>query len=156
MSPSSSTWAPASRRPGTCTTPHRRRIRPAETGQLLDSDEPVGLIAITIGHYLSDADGAGEVFAAYRDALAPGSWLAITRLTDDFAGVDAEAMARSSDEITRDVLHPRSKDEVPALFGDFELVPPGLVTTSQWRPDPSSTPAPDQDGMYAGVARKPS
>ncbi|HWM03775.1 MAG TPA: SAM-dependent methyltransferase, partial [Actinophytocola sp.] len=51
------------------------------TKRLLDFDQPIGLLAVTIGHYiLADQDPAG-VFAAYRDAVAPGSYLAITHLT---------------------------------------------------------------------------
>ena len=42
------------------------------------------------------------------------------------------------------------------LFGDWELVEPGLVTTSQWRPERGVRRADDgtEDGLYAGVARK--
>jgi hypothetical protein len=47
--------------------------------------------------------------------------------------------------------------EVRALFGGLELVPPGLVTVSEWCPDPD-TPA-DQSLVLrmacAGVARIP-
>ena len=44
------------------------------TRRLLDFDQPVGLLAITIGHYI--LDDALAVFDAYRDALVPGSYLA--------------------------------------------------------------------------------
>ncbi|MFD1046393.1 DUF664 domain-containing protein [Kibdelosporangium lantanae] len=46
--------------------------------------------------------------------------------------------------------------EVLELVGDFELVPPGLVTTSRWRPDEMDDipDDPQDDALYAGVARK--
>ena len=60
-------------------------------------------------------------------------------------------MKKSQNNIT-----PRTKAEVTALFGDFELVEPGIVTTSQWRPERESdvTPDPGEDAVHAGVARK--
>jgi hypothetical protein len=43
------------------------------------------------------------------------------------------------------------------LFAGYELVEPGLVTTSQWRPDESqpATVNPEDDGLYAAVGRRP-
>jgi len=58
---------------------------------------------------------------------------------------------------TQNNVFPRTRAQVLDLFGDFELVEPELVTTSQWHPDYSVAPAvdPQEDGLYAGVAIKP-
>jgi hypothetical protein len=124
------------------------------TREMLDFDQPIGILAITIGHYiLADQDPIG-VFAAYRDAVPSGSYLAMTHLTDDFTPIDhiTEAMKQSQNRVVA-----RTKAEVAQLFGDFELVEPGLVTTSQWHPERSADLPADaevRDGLYAGVARK--
>jgi hypothetical protein len=122
------------------------------TRKLLDFDQPIGILAITIGHYILDEQDPRGVFAAYRDAVAPGSYLALTHLTDDFLEVSklTEAMKRSQNRIAT-----RSRARVLELFGDFELVEPGLVTTSRWRPErPEDVRPAPEDGLYAGVARK--
>jgi SAM-dependent methyltransferase len=127
-------------------------LQDQEVRELLDFDKPIGILAITIGHYLLDEHDPAGVFASYRDAVAPGSYLAITHLTDDFVDVNhiTEGMKQSQNHVT-----PRSKDQVAEFFGDFELVEPGLVTTSQWRPErESDVTAPSMDGLYAGVALK--
>jgi hypothetical protein len=129
------------------------------TQRLLNFDEPVGLLAITVGHYLPPACDPAGVFARYRDALAPGSYLVLTHFTDDFDAVQGDEIIETM-KSTRDNVFPRSRAEVLALFGDFELVDPGLVTTTTWRPDTiTAAPADDrqhqEDGLYAGVARKP-
>jgi len=51
-------------------------------------------------------------------------------------------------------LVPRDRAAVERLFGDWELLPPGLVPVSNWRPD---APVDDPEAAYywAGVARKP-
>ncbi|OLF06505.1 hypothetical protein BLA60_31560 [Actinophytocola xinjiangensis] len=127
-------------------------LQDPRTRQLLDFDQPIGILAITIGHYVLTEHDPDGVFGAYRDAVCPGSCLAITHLTNDFLELTnvTEGMKQSQNRIMA-----RDRDEVTALFGDFELVEPGLVTTSQWRPERASdAQTPDKDGLYAGVARK--
>ena len=123
-----------------------------DTKKLLDFTEPVAVLGITIGHYiLEDAD---SVFAAYRDAVPAGSYLALSHLTNDFVDMDSITDAMRQ---TQNSLKPRTKAEILEFFGDWELVEPGLVTTSQWRPDRDHDPqevAEVRDGLYAGVARK--
>ena len=119
---------------------------------LLDLGEPVGLLAITLGHYLPEVRG---VFGAYRDALAPGSHLALTHLTNDFAVLRDPKIAETM-RSTQDSIYPRSRDEVLALFDGFELVEPGLTTSANWRPDRlAAVVDPEEDGLYAGVGVKP-
>ncbi|MPZ79148.1 MAG: hypothetical protein GEV28_01600 [Actinophytocola sp.] len=122
------------------------------TGRLLDLTEPVGILAITIGHYILDEHDPAGVFAAYRDAVPSGSYLTLTHLTDDFAeqSVLTEAMKSSQNQVVA-----RTKAQVLGLVGEYELVEPGLVTTSQWRPERADEAHPEsEDGLYAGVARK--
>jgi hypothetical protein len=122
------------------------------TREMLDFNQPIAILAITIGHYVrEDVQG---VFAAYRDAVPSGSHLALSHLTHDFLDMDqiTSFMSRTQNSVT-----PRTKDEILELFGDWELAEPGLVMTSQWRADragDSQDVAEQRDGLYAGVARK--
>jgi len=122
------------------------------TRAMLDFDRPVGILAIAIGHYVLD-DPAG-VFDAYRDAVPPGSYLALSHLTDDFRDM---AEVTNGMRRTQNAIKARTRDEIARLFGDWDLVDPGLVMTSQWRPDravDTKEVAERRDGLYAGVARK--
>jgi hypothetical protein len=128
-----------------------------QTRRILDFDRPIGLLAITIGHYILEEQDPYGVFAAYRDALAPGSFLALSHFTDDFAIYDGDMLLGEINR-SQNTLCTRNREEVLRLFGDFELVPPGLVTTSQWRPE-GAQPGEvghiaEEDALYAGVARK--
>ncbi|MFI9006116.1 SAM-dependent methyltransferase [Actinosynnema sp. NPDC053489] len=126
------------------------------TRRMLDFDQPIGLLAVTIGHYIPHAADPVGLFARYRDALAPGSHLALTHLTDDFSAVHGDRIV-STMKTTRDNVFPRGRAEVLELFTGFELVEPGLVTTSLWRPDKGVHEVRDaeQDALYAGVGRLP-
>lgn len=128
-------------------------LRDKETQRVLDFTKPVGLLAITIGHYILDDQDPDRIFQAYRDALPAGSYLAMTHLTNDFAVVKAEELTEAM-KSSQNRVRARSRAEVSGLFGEFELVTPGLVTTSQWRPEIPDQEDPERDGLYAGVGRK--
>ncbi len=51
----------------------------------------------------------------------------------------------------------RDSDEFARLaFAGLDLVPPGVVLVSEWRPDGTGPrPAPAEVNCYGGVARKP-
>jgi hypothetical protein len=40
------------------------------------------------------------------------------------------------------------------FFDGLELLEPGVVSTSRWRPDPAESPIPETD-EFCGVGRKP-
>ena len=132
-----------------------RVLRHRDTLRLLDFSQPLGVLALTVGHYVDDDQVLG-VFERYRDALVPGSMLGISHITDDFERVKTHEMIETAIRAGGDGLHARSHVQIQRLFGDFEMAEPGLVPPSSWRPDsvPPVTMAPEDDGMWAGVAVK--
>jgi hypothetical protein len=128
-----------------------------QTRRLIDFDQPVGLLMLMVWHWVPDDGDPWGLMAEYRDALAPGSFLALTLLTADLrqSMTDAPGLIHASRSI--DQLTERSHDQVLNLFGDFQLVDPGLVSCAQWRPssaDDSSSAADQGAIIYAGVPRK--
>jgi O-methyltransferase involved in polyketide biosynthesis len=121
----------------------------------LDFSRPAVIMLVGMLHYLSP-DVSGDVVAAYRDALAPGSHLFMTSLVD--TGLPQQ---RDLARITRETLGEgwaRTPSEIEAHFGDFTLIAPGLTYTALWRSDnptdPSTLTPGEQLGM-AAIARKP-
>ena len=53
--------------------------------QHLDFDRPVALLLLAIVHFVSDADDPAGIIARLRDALPPGSYLALTHVSADLA-----------------------------------------------------------------------
>jgi hypothetical protein len=119
----------------------------------LDLTKPVGLTLIAILMLLADEDDPWSTVAALRDVLPSGSCLAITHPTADFApeAVGEAVAAATGAGMT---LVARTQEAVRRLFGDWELLKPGLVPVSAWRPD---APVADPEAAYywAGVAKKP-
>lgn len=130
----------------------------SEVGELLDLSRPVGVLMIAVLHFVGNDDQPKDVVGAYRDAVAPGSFLAITHATNDYR----PAMAKDAEEVYQRAshqMHYRSKREIAALLDGYELVEPGLVDIIHWRPEPDAGPDPlDGDvrrySGYAAVGRK--
>jgi hypothetical protein len=49
----------------------------------------------------------------------------------------------------------RSRREIARFFDGLELLEPGVVPISQWRPDPSRIGVPAEVSGTGGVGRKP-
>lgn len=129
-----------------------------ETRRLLDFSEPVGLLTLLIWHFIPDADDPVGLLGRYRDTLAPGSYLALTQVTDDG---EPQGLGQAVDEVSRrgqQNAFPRSHAEVVRLFDGFEVVEPGVVGCAGWHPEGSGDIS-DDPGinvlLYAGVGRKP-
>lgn len=124
--------------------------------ELIDFSQPVALLLVAILHFLPEGDDPAGIVAKLRDALPPGSYLAVSHGTADFhpPGVVGEAAAAYENATAPLVL--RAFGQVSAFFQGFELIEPGLVQAPLWRPD-GKPPRPKdlaKLGIYAGVGRK--
>jgi len=119
----------------------------------LDLTKPVGLTLIAVLMLLADEDDPWAKVAELRDALPPGSCLAITHPTADFNPAEVkQAVAAATGAGMTLVARPR--DEVRRFFGDWQILEPGLVPVSAWRPD-NPLENPEAAYYWAGIARKP-
>ncbi|MGW7446317.1 SAM-dependent methyltransferase [Kitasatospora sp. NPDC054795] len=122
--------------------------------EVLDFSQPVALSLIAIVHFVLDEDDPQGIVRRFMDALAPGSFLALTVFTGDtdpvgVGGVGREYNARGIP------LQIRDKAEAEAFFEGYELLDPGVTLVHHWRPDADAPPVRDRDiAMYAGVAVK--
>ncbi|MEV0677428.1 SAM-dependent methyltransferase [Actinosynnema sp. NPDC050436] len=125
--------------------------------RLLDFDRPVAVLMLMVLHFVPDADEPWQLVARYRDHLAPGSYLAVSHVTDDRQSAAWRGVARTAAQ-SRDSLNNRSHPEVLEFFEGFELEEPGLVGCGLWRPQGRgdiSDNAEENTLIYAGLGRKP-
>jgi hypothetical protein len=120
--------------------------------ETLNLGQPIGLTLIAILMLLADADDPWSTVAELRDAMPSGSVLAITHPTADFnpAEVGQAVAAATGAGMT---LVARTREAVQRFFGDWEMIEPGLVPVSGWRPD-VQVDNPEAAYYWAGVARK--
>jgi SAM-dependent methyltransferase len=122
----------------------------------LDFTQPVAVFLMAILHFVPAADDPYGLVATIKDALAPGSYLALSHVTRDNVPDDlAEQAIRLYDNASAR-LNPRTRDEVTRFFDGFEIVPPGIVHDSDWRPDLDDEAPQNPPRLgWAGVGRKP-
>jgi hypothetical protein len=89
------------------------------------------------------------------DALPPGSYLVASHITPEHSPKGTTA-AQKSFQGAGIPVQPRESDEFARLaFSGLDLVPPGVVLVSEWRPAHTGPrPTPAEVGCYGGVARK--
>lgn len=115
----------------------------------LDFQRPVAVLMIAVLPFVSPDDGPDRIVAAYRQATVAGSYLAVTHGTGDYRPAQT---AKVVDLYTkaRQPITWRSRQEVAGLLAGYELVPPGLVDMTDWRPDDSAA---KQDPAGVDAAR---
>ncbi len=127
----------------------------ADVRRLLDLERPLGLLLVGVMQFVPDSDDPWAIVAGYRDRLAPGSYLAMSHFTPD--GMP-ERMAKAVEvfKTTQEPAYPRTHAQITRMFDGFEMVEPGLVYTSQWRPESPEDPGdnPHYSNLYAAVGRK--
>jgi hypothetical protein len=127
-------------------------------GQTLDFSQPVALMLVAILLHVTSDEEAYATVRRLVEPLAPGSCLVIVHDTADIHGEEIRTAMRFFMEQGGEPLVARSREQVTRFFDGLELVEPGLVTTSRWRPEPKPSGEPEdaeEVAQYAGVARKP-
>ena len=134
-----------------------------ETQRLLELGKPVAVLLISVLQFVPEDEEAYRLLRVIREALAPGSYIAISHPSDE--GYSAEGY---SDERGEQVLTMydkmgtpvslRSRAQLERFFEGLEMVEPGLVRIPLWHPEDKEDLFIDEPALsaaYAGVGRLP-
>ncbi|MBW4720235.1 SAM-dependent methyltransferase [Saccharothrix obliqua] len=121
---------------------------------VLDFDRPIGLLMVAVLHFVPDSDEPHNVVAEYREALPPGSYLAISHGTLEgvpLEGVEDTERVKAIYRRTDSPLVLRSRGEITAFFTGLDVIDPGVVPLSEWHPDSADA----YISAYVGIGHKP-
>ena len=121
--------------------------------RLLDYRRPVAVMLMAILQHVDDEHDPYAIVAALMGAMPPGSYLTLSHPASD---IDAEAMAKMAivlNQMIAEKVTFRDRAAVSGFFAGLEVVEPGLVQASKWRPA-SEIEAASPAALWAGVARK--
>ncbi|MFC4535623.1 SAM-dependent methyltransferase [Sphaerisporangium dianthi] len=107
---------------------------------LIDLDQPVAVLLLFTLVFIPEDELASRIVARFRDAIAPGGYVAIgdsvsdprPKATAELADVYQSSGAVSGHAHRHQL---RTKADIERLFGGMPLVAPGVTYISQWRPD---------------------
>lgn len=117
----------------------------------LDLSRPVALCLFSVLQHVPDADDPAGVVRRYLDVLAPGSAVALSHVCDDDVRFDVPGLSRITGAYARGAMHPRTLRDIAPMLSGVDLVAPGLVWASLWRPDPAPRVRGVTCGHRAGV-----
>jgi len=126
------------------------------TRETLDFTKPIALMLVAILHFIPDEADPRRTIQTLLDALPPGSYLVASHVTNEHDPDMLAGAGRAYQE--RGLIGQiRTSDEFANLaFRGLEMVDPGVVLVSDWRPQGAGPlPLASEVNTYGGVARKP-
>jgi S-adenosyl methyltransferase len=126
------------------------------TREALDFGQPIALIMLATLHLIQDEDKPADIIATLLDGLPAGSYFAASHITMEHS---PDRIARGQRTMRGAGLGAQARDSgefAKLAFSGLELVPPGVVLVSEWRPEGNGPrPAAAEVNCYGGVGRKP-
>ncbi|MEV0406550.1 SAM-dependent methyltransferase [Actinoallomurus sp. NPDC050550] len=121
----------------------------------LDLSRPVALMLMGRSLIFLDDDAAFTAVKRLLDAVPAGSHLVLTHSTNEGSGEAMNNAVRHWNEIGASEVTMRSPQRLAEFFDGLDLVPPGVVACSRWRPLLGEVPPSSDRDQFCGVGRKP-
>jgi len=126
----------------------------AQAAKTLDFTRPVAIMLMAVLHYIPDEAQARQIVTGLLESVPAGSFLTISHAGSDLFPVEMGAFEERLNQHLPGGLHvARPRIAVARFFDGAELLAPGVVRVSEWRPEPSAD-APAHTTLWGGVARK--
>ncbi|MFF4236079.1 SAM-dependent methyltransferase [Actinomadura geliboluensis] len=122
----------------------------------LDLSRPVAIMMLGILNFIPGEDEAQRVVDRLLAAVPSGSHLAIAHPTGEVEGEAAQQAVDMSNQAGVATMRLRSRAELERFFTGLDLLEPGVVSCSQWRPAVSGLDGPPKPVyQFCGLGRKP-
>jgi O-methyltransferase involved in polyketide biosynthesis len=119
--------------------------------EILDFTRPIAVMFMGVFGYVESTDEVHGIISHVVGAVPAGSYLAL------WDGTETSERARAAAKAQADLGSPyqlRTVEEIRGWLTGLEMVEPGLVPVTRWRPDLVGIDDEPIDA-YGGVARKP-
>ncbi|AGZ41639.1 SAM-dependent methyltransferase [Actinoplanes friuliensis] len=121
----------------------------------LDLTQPVAVMLLGVLNFVGDDDEARAVVRNVMAAVPSGSYLALAHPTTEIRPEESAVAARQWNETAKPPITLRSKAGLLEYFEGLDLLEPGVVTCTKWRPEPGDPTAGTDVYQFCGLARKP-
>ena len=123
----------------------------------LDFSQPIALMLVAILHFIPDEDDPGAIVATLMSALAPGSYLVSSHVTAELDPEGVHGLERAYRAGGLWAGARSAADFGRLVFNGLELVDPGVVPITDWRPAGGEPrPLASEVSSNGAVARKSS
>ncbi|MGW1758766.1 SAM-dependent methyltransferase [Streptomyces mirabilis] len=121
----------------------------------LDLSEPVGLMLLGVVIFIGDDAEAYDIVRRLLEELPSGSHLVLSHTITSPATPDVDAAVSYWNQHGTPCITQRTPEAVARFFDGLDLLEPGVVSCSRWRPQPTDGDESAEVAMFGGVGRKP-
>jgi O-methyltransferase involved in polyketide biosynthesis len=121
----------------------------------LDFSQPIAITLLGVLWHILDNDEAYAIIDRLVDSVPSGSYLAIAHTTIEVTGEKMATAIRYWNEFGKPPGTARTPQEIARFFDRMELVEPGVVSCTRWRPEATPFGEPPEIDRFSGVGRKP-
>jgi hypothetical protein len=127
-----------------------------EAARTLDFSQPVAIMLLGIMHFIDDDDDLRRIIDRLLAAIPSGSYVAVANTTTAVNGAATAEAVRVWNVDAQPKLKLRTPERIAEFFSGLELVEPGWVSCSHWRPEITLDGVlPAAVDQWCGVVRKP-
>ncbi|MGW7257305.1 SAM-dependent methyltransferase [Streptomyces sp. NPDC054834] len=120
----------------------------------LDFSEPVALMLLGVVIFVGDDEDPYGLVRRLVDRLPAGSHLVLSHTVTSPAMPDVDEAVKFWNEHGTPKLTQRTPEDVARFFDGLDLLEPGVVSCSRWRPEHAHGAEPEEVAMFGGVGRK--
>jgi S-adenosyl methyltransferase len=121
----------------------------------LDFTRPIALMMLGILNHIPDEDDPYGIVQQLLEPLPSGSYLVLNDATDVINPGPRKEAIRQWNEHNSVPLVARTPEQISRFFDGMEVVPPGVVSVSRWRPEPHPSGEPAEVDAFCGIGKKP-
>jgi O-methyltransferase involved in polyketide biosynthesis len=121
--------------------------------QTLDFAQPVAVMLLGSLNFVIDTGTAQSIVKRLMDAVPSGSYLVIAHPTTEVHGEAMTNAVRGWNEQGSAQMTLRTREELVRFLDGLEVLEPGVVSCSRWRPEGSDL-EPAEVPQFCGVGRK--
>ncbi|MFE2969204.1 SAM-dependent methyltransferase [Streptomyces sp. NPDC059340] len=120
----------------------------------LDLSQPVGLMLLGVVIFIGDDVEAYDIVRRLLEGLPSGSHLVLSHTITSPAMPDADAAVSYWNQHGTPWITQRTPEAIARFFDGLDLLEPGVVSCSRWRPEATDGDEPAEVAMFGGVGRK--
>jgi O-methyltransferase involved in polyketide biosynthesis len=119
----------------------------------LDFTRPIAIMLLGVLNFIVDDEQAYPIVDQLVDAVPAGSYLVVSHPTREVNGDAVDEAMRMWNASGAAPIVARDREGIGRFFERLEMLEPGVVSCSRWRPDPGTRPA--EVSEFCAVGRKP-
>ncbi|MFD8214556.1 SAM-dependent methyltransferase [Streptomyces sp. NPDC059697] len=120
----------------------------------LDLSKPVGLMLLGVVIFIGDDVEAYDIVRRLLEGLPSGSHLVLSHTITSPAMPDVDAAVSYWNQHGTPWITQRTPEAIARFFDGLDLLEPGVVSCSRWRPEATDGDEPAEVAMFGGVGRK--